>query len=147
MNRIIPYTMMGLLNERISFCESFIKLTNNIDNNELLETISNFEKALLDFKYCKKLLEQYNKDITNSIFEDKYKIMAIKILSDINYEILKQEYTCISLCGFTLPTNEKCYLPEETKHDLMEEKKALEEIFKEINPSLQHIRNGKIYAK
>ncbi len=119
-----PNTMDELLDERISFVGNHLANLQKhpTSDNGVAVCISNFEKGLVNLKYCKRL----NKS------SPYYKKLAIKIIMDILHEIETQEYECISIYGILHVTKNKCWLPEETKNNFSELKVALEKIFNEI---------------
>lgn len=126
-----PNSMMELLDERIKFCQNYIDGTRNLTTNN--ETVSEFTKALVDFKYCKKLLIKVKDNPLDNELKVKFKKLATKIVADLYYTVETQEYESISICGITFLTKTKSYLPQEQKDNLAELKTAFGKIFKEIN--------------
>lgn len=123
----IPNTMEELLDERIQFCQSFLDL---VKGNHLV--ISDFQKALTDFEYCKKLLIHLKTNPQDERIKRRFKQQAFKIIFEISHTIKKQLNECICLHGVVWPTNNESYAPQESKDNLADLNKSLERIFTEV---------------
>ena len=120
-----PTTLKELLEERILFCERYL-------NSKYPQQQSDFTKALVDFKYCQRLYNDFLQSPSDLLTKTRYKNIAIKIIMDLNFGMDKQEYECISLHGVLFPTKTKSYLPQETKDNIQQYRAFLETIFNEV---------------
>lgn len=123
----VPNSIEELLDERIQFCRSFLE---SVKDNHLV--VSDFQKALTDFEYCKKLLVHLKANPQDERVRCRFKQQAFKIIFEISHAIKKQLNECICLHGVVWPTETKGYLPQETKDNLADLTKALEKIFAEV---------------
>ena len=123
----VPNTIEELLDERIQFCRSFLESAKNND-----QVVSDFQKALTDFEYCKKLLVHLQDNPDDIRAKSRFKPLAYRIIFDISHTIKTQTNRCICLHGTIWPIDEESYLPQEVKDNLNDLSKALEHIFEEV---------------
>ena len=123
----IPNSIEELLDERIQFCQSFLE---SVKDNHLV--VSDFHKALTDFEYCKKLLIHLRANPQDERIKRRFKQQAFRIIFEISHAIKKQLNECICLHGVVWPTETESYAPQETKDNLADLTKGLEQIFSEV---------------
>ena len=123
----VPDTIEELLDERIQFCQNFLE---SVKEHHLV--ISDFQKALTDFEYCKKLLNHLKDNPEDERAKARFKQLAFRIIFETLDTIKKQLNKCVCLHGVVWPTNTESYAPQETKDNLADLNKALEKIFTEV---------------
>lgn len=123
----VPHTIEELLDERIGFCRTFL---DSVKGDH--QVISDFQKAITDFEYCKKLLSHLKANPEDERAKSRFKPLAYRIIFDLAHAIKKQSNECICLHGIVWPTENESYLPQEAKDNLSDLTKALEKIFEEV---------------
>ena len=126
-----PNTINEWLDERIGFIENILSSTKEI-TTENKKQISDCTLAVENFKYCKKLYLELLEDSDNSEVEKRFRIIAHKLIFDTFYELDRQEYKCTYIHGFCFPTKEKNILPQENIDNISNIRKALENIFYQV---------------
>jgi hypothetical protein len=126
----IPDTIDELLEERISFGESYIASFRQEPSNH--KVISDFTKSLIDFKYCKRMLVQMKSGIANEEVIVEFKRVTLKMLLDMSFEIERQESKTICIEGLSHPLKHRSWLPEEQKNYSLKLKQALEKIYEQV---------------
>lgn len=133
-----PETILDLLNERILFCENFINSARNL--SELDDTVSEFEKALLDFKYCKILYDSSHLPAGMVLFKKQAKKILANIYSAI--EDAESHYVDISNDKKTGIISDdwqdkmvktSSYLPQHVKDSYTKQKLFLQIMFADVD--------------
>lgn len=86
-----PLTFTDVLEERISYCESFLSRANNAKKKNSLENqISSFNASLENFKYCKYLLVQMENNPNDKEVKKKFKNRSLMLLKDLMQTVAAQ---------------------------------------------------------
>lgn len=125
-----PKNISEWLDERIEFCDNFLSLNKNNENNLM---VSNFIVGSANFKYCKKLYLELLSDSENIELIKLFKNISYKLIFDTIYELDKSEYRCMYIGDYCFPTKEKEVLPQELIDNFTKHRKAMEVIFNEVN--------------
>ena len=123
----VPDSIEELLDERIRFCRFFLDSV-----KDQHQVVSDFQKSLTDFEYCKKLLLHLKSNPGDERAKNRFKPLAYRIIFEISHTIKKQLNECICLHGVVWPTENESYVPQEVKDNLADLTKALEKIFEEV---------------
>jgi len=110
-----------LINERISFCNKHVNRLKITKENS--ETLSMFEKALVEFEYCKKLIKEVETSATTEAI-DKLKKQSVRVLVKL-WNAVNEEA--------------KIYLSQEYKDYNKKQILLLNNIFSELGIELKHI--------